>query len=210
MIALIILGALLFLILFILFLPLNVFISFKEEFYVKVKFAKIKLYETAKKNEQKGKKKVTQESSEKEEQSTIGQSKELFLFLKEKHGFFGAVKRLLSLFRTMLDHIKSPMRHIKLNNIRVAITVSGDDAAATAIEYGKVCSVAYPVLSYIDSFSSVKFKKIDIKSDFAENKKEFEFSLKIKIQIIYLLISAYKIYLDYKNFTLKENYDERK
>ena len=44
----------------------------------------------------------------------------------------------------------------------------------------------------------------------AENKKEFEFSLKIKIQIIYLLILAYKIYSDYKNFTLKENYDERK
>ena len=82
MIALIILGALLLLILLILFLPLNVFISFKEEFYVKVKFAEIKLYETTKKKKQKSKKKVTQSASKKEEQNAIGNSKELFLFLK--------------------------------------------------------------------------------------------------------------------------------
>ncbi len=210
MIALIIIGALLFLILLILFLPLNVFVSFKDEFYVKVKFVGIKLYETNEKKNQKDKKKTEGVSSEKEENMALGESKELFSFLKKKYGFIGGVKKLLVLFREMLAHIKPYLRHIKFKNIIVSITVSSDDAAATAIEYGKVCGLAYPVLSYLDSYSTVNFKKIDIKSDFDSNKKEFEFSLKIKLQIIYMLISVFKIYSDYKNFTLKENYDERK
>ena len=210
MTALIILAALIFLILLILFLPLNVFVSFKNDFFVKVSFAKIKLYETPNKKKQGGATNKKRTSPAKEDEEKFKEGKELFSFLKEKHGFFGAVKKLLALSRQMLAHIKALLKHTKLKNIRVAITVSGEDAADTAIKYGQVCSAAYPVLSYIDSFKTVSFKKIDIKSDFEENKKEFEFSFKIKIQIIYMLISAFKIYTDYKNFTLKENYNGRK
>jgi len=208
--ALIILTALIFLILLILFLPLNVFISFKKDFYVKVTFAKIKLYETSNKKKQDSGTKKKGTSPKNQDEEKFKEGKELFSFLKEKYGFFGAVKKLLALFREMLTHIKALLKHTKLKNIKVAITVSGDDAADTAIKYGQVCSATYPVLSYIDSFKTVNFKKIDIRSDFEENKKEFEFSLKIKLQIIYMLISAFKIYTDYKNFTLKENYNGRK
>lgn len=212
MIALIIIGALLLLILLILFLPLNVFVSFKNEFYVKIKFVGIKVYELLdERDKQKKRNKKSNDSKDKPQKTdTLNEAKGIFKFLKEKYGFFGAVKKLLGLFSEMLKHIKKQLKRIKFKNIKVDITVSGDDAADTAIKYGAVCSGVYPVLSFIDSFSTVEFKKIDIRSDFAENKKEFEFSFKIKLQIIYLLIAIFKIYTDYKNFTLKENYDERK
>ncbi len=214
MIALIILGALLILILLIFFLPVNVFVSFKNDFFVKIKFAGIKLFEIPKEKDKsktsKSDKKPEKKSVQKAEQPVFKQSKELFLFLKEKYGFFGAVKKVLLFLGNILTHIKKLLRHIKIEKIKLAITVSGDDAASTAIEYGKVCSAAYPVLSFLDSFSSISFKQIDINSDFTENKKEFEFSLNVKLQIIYMLIAAFKIYSEYKNFTLKENYNERK
>ena len=46
MIALIVIGVLFLLIALILFLPVNVFLKFDNEFYVKVNFAFIKLFET--------------------------------------------------------------------------------------------------------------------------------------------------------------------
>ena len=209
MIALLILGIFAFLIILILFLPVNAFISFKDEFYIKIKLAGIKLFEVPTKKD-KPKENTKKSDSQNESNSALDKAQGLFDFLKEKYGFFGAVKKLLVFFKDILTHIKKLLSHIKIKNINVKITVSGEDAASTAIEYGKVCSAVYPVLSFLDSFEKIEFKKIDINSDFSENKKEFEFSLKLKLQIIYMLIVAFKIYSNYKNFTLKENYNERK
>ena len=205
MIALIILCALILLVLLILFVPINLHLSYKEEFRLKIKFFGVKVFEFP------SKKKTTKTKEKENEQNNFSNAaKGLFGFLKETYGFSTAVKKVLKLFYDMLAHIKILLRHIKVKNIRLLIVVSGDDAASTAIEYGKVCSAAYPVIAFLDCFRGIDFKKIDIVSDFEENKKEFEFSLNVKIQVLYMLISAYKIYSDYKNFTLKENYNERK
>lgn len=213
MTALIIIGAILLLIFLVLFLPVNVFLKFQNDFFIKIKFAGIKLFEISEKEKKSDSDKKTDKDGKKNEDSenpALKQGKELFSFLKEKYGFSGAVKKVFSLLKDMLTHIKNLLRHIKIKKIKLDLTVSGADAADTAIEYGRICTAAYPVLAFFDSFSGIDFKQININSDFNGNKKEFEFSLVVKLQIIYLLIAAFKIYSEYKNFTIKENYNERK
>ncbi|MBR6510400.1 MAG: DUF2953 domain-containing protein [Clostridia bacterium] len=218
-IALIITGSVLALLLILslalLFLPVSVFIKFKEDFFVKIKFFGIKVYEIPQKKDKKDKtpKEISDKKAEKNEEKAenivLSKAKSFFGFFKKKYGFFGAVKKLLGFFNDALTHIKPFLRHIKVKKVILNLVISGDDAADTAIKYGQVCTAVYPVLSFFESVCGVDFKKINVKSDFTDNKNEFDFSLLIKLKIFYLLKTAFKVYKEYKNFTLKENYNER-
>lgn len=215
MTALIIIGAILLILsalAVILFLPLKVFVSFKEEFFVKIKFIGIKLFEIPEKEDKKeteikGENKKSEEKSN--ESETLKKAKQIFADLKEKHGTTEAVKKILQLLRNMLSHIKPYLRYIKIKKIVFNLTVATGDAASTAIEYGKICSAVYPVLAFLDTYKGVYFKKINVGTDFNSDKTVFNFSLQVRVPLIFLIIMAFKIISDYKIF-IEENNDERK
>ena len=83
------------------------------------------------------------------------------------------------------------------------MNVATDDAANTAIQYGAVCTAAYPLLSFFNTLANVQYKEIDIKSDFESKTPEFNFSLIIKCSVFYLIKIAFAVYNDYKNFTAR-------
>jgi len=212
LIALIIIGVILALILIVLLLPINVFLKFNEDFFVELSLAKIKLFQT-KTQESKPKQSTgaSAKQSEKENENLVfKQGKQLFSFLKEKYGFSGAVKTVLNFGKDVLTHIKKLLRHIKIKRVTLDITVASANAAETAIDYGKICSAAYPVLAILNSCAKIGFKQINIKSDFNGNASQFKFSANISLQIIFLLIAAYRVYSEYKKFVSKENFNERK
>ena len=215
MTALIIIGVILLVLLGItvlLFLPLKVFISFKEEFFVKVKFAGVKLFEIPEPSPKKKSKKAKKEQSKVEEKgglAVVDDAKKLFVKLKEKYGFLGAVKVIFAFLKETLSHIKPYFRHIKIKKIILNLTVASSDAATTAIEYGKVCSAVYPVLSFFDTFEQVYFRQINVGTDFQSQKPDFNFSLQVKVSIIYFIIMAFKVVFDYKKF-IEEKVYERK
>ena len=212
---LIIIGAILIVLLgltLLLFLPLKVYISFKEEFFIKVKFASVKIFEIPEKESNKRKKKKASGNSDRKEKSeseTFKDAKKLFVKLKEKYGFSKAVRKIFALLKEMLSHIKPYLSHIKIKKIVLNLTVASGDAATTAIEYGKICSAVYPVLSFFDTYKGVYFKEINVGTDFTSQKTVFDFSLQIKVPIIYFVIMAFKVVIDYKNF-IEEKVYERK
>lgn len=202
MIFLIILGVILLIILAVLFLPVSVSVDFKEDFFIKVFFAGIKVYELAP-NQKKPQKK--------EENTQIKEKpKSLFSNFKEKYGFSGAVKEFFVFFKDVFSHTKGFLRHIKIKRLKLFISVATDDAAKTAIEYGTVCAAAYPVLSALESVCNIKYKKIDIKSDFESKNPLYSFSFYIGLRIFFLLITLFKVYKDYKKFIARIETDERK
>lgn len=213
MIALTVIGILLAVIAIILFLPVSINLKFEEDFFVKVKFAFIKIYETKpqKKKYKANKKRADKDKeTEKPSENEIGaKGKEIFAILKSKYGFVGAVRTVLGLFGDMLAHIKSFLRHIKVKRVLLNITISGDNAAETAINYGKVCAAAYPVTSFLQNCSEIGFKQINIRSDFSGGKSEFGAALNIRMQVFFILIVAYRVYTEYKKFLVKENLNER-
>lgn len=198
-----VIGVIFIIIAAVLFLPITAHLAFKEDFTLKAFFAGIKVYELKEKEPQKAhakQKPVERGPQEKKDNA----AKQIFTKLKEKHGFVGTIKVLMSFFKDCLVHIKFLLRHIKFENVRLNLVYGGTDAADTAIKYGEICTAVYPVLTLLDTASNVKLKKIDVKSDFTEQKTEFDFSLKVKTRIFFLIIAAFRLYKTYKNFLYKE------
>lgn len=207
MIFLWILAALLLVLCAFLFLPVCVAVDFKDDFIFKIYFLKIKLYDSKR---EKSKPEQKKSNDKTQTETTKTKSKNLFLRFKEKFGFTRAVKEFFGFFKDAFSHIKGFLRHIKFEKVKFFINVASTDAAKTAIEYGVVCGVVYPVLTMLDSAGNIKYKKIDIKSDFGSENSDFNFSFLVKLRVFYLLVTLFKVYKDYKNFIARIETDERK
>ncbi|MBR7133250.1 MAG: hypothetical protein IKD04_06920 [Clostridia bacterium] len=210
MTALIIIGVILLILLLILFSPVRVWVSYEDSFHLKLYFAGIKIFSTKSDIGQEKEKTTDKGSDAKSENTAIKEGKRFFGFLKEKYGFSGAVKTVFGFIGDVLAHIKKLLRHIKFKSIILDISVSGDDAAKTAVEYGGVCAAVYPVLSVLDTCAGFSYKQINIKSDFVSENSRFRFSGSVILRVFFLLVAAIKIYSEYKKFVSKENFNERK
>lgn len=204
MIFLIIIGVILLLIALVLFLPVSVLVEFKEDFFVKIRFCSIKVYDL------KPTEKTEKQETETEKSEIKEKSESLFSKFKEKFGFSGAIKEFFAFFKDVFFHTKGFLRHIKIEKINLFIKIASSDAAKTAIDYGIVCATVYPVLAMIDSVGKIKYKKIDIKSDFESVSSDFSFGFNVKLKIFFLLITLFKVYKDYKKFTARIETNERK
>lgn len=192
----------------ILFIPVVVDLEYTDDFKFKVSFLKITLL-----NSEKGKKTKHEKSDGKQrgkKRSVLGDAKAYFTKVKNQKGFTGAVKEIMNLIRTIFSHIKWLLRYINICKVKLNINVGTPDAALTAMEYGTVCSAVYPVTAMLDAVANVGFKEINVNADFENSKSDFGFKAKVKMQIVYLLIAAFKIYRTLKKFITENVENERK
>lgn len=199
MIVLYIIGAILLLILGLLFLPIDLYLKFKEEFVVRIRFSGVKVFPFNRKKAKAEEKTVDDDAASDEEKSE-NEIKGLFSKLKEKYGFFTAVKMLLRFFNKVLSNIKPLLRHIKFKKVHLNLAVASGNAATTAIEYGVACSMVYPILSVIENVVNIDYKSINVKSDFEGQKPDFNFDLTVRMNLFYLGLTAIKVLKDYKDF----------
>lgn len=181
-------------------LPLKVEIKFENNFFIKVEFLKFTLYPKKKKTMKK-----SQNPQKPSTQSAEPKEKNLFEKLVDKKGFKGAISELFTFFKAVISPLGKFLKKLKFRKIDVRLSVVGSDAAATAIDYGIVCSVVYPVLSVFESIANAKYKRIDIRSDFEGKKSSFGFSLCVKASVIFILVFGYKIFKEYKNFCVRND-----
>lgn len=180
-----------------------------DGFFLKIKLAGIKLFEI--KPEENKKSSTDDTVSDKKAENEIDRSADgIIASLKKKYGFTGAIKQIFGFLSEALTRIKKNLRHIKIKNVRLSVTIAAENAAATAVDYGIVCSAVYPVLTLLNSCIGADFKKIDIKSDFTSNKPQLAAEADLKLRMLFLIGAAYGIYSEYKNFVSKENFNERK
>ncbi len=193
-----ILGGILCLTIVALLLPASVKLIYKDEFVYKFKiaFVTFDLERTKKPKKQNTHKKAQTKTETKKE-------KNFFEKLRDKKGFVGAVKEVFAFAKDCLVPLKRFLRFVKFCDIRLFIAVSGVDAAQIATNYGLVCSAVYPTLSFIENVANCKYKSIDVKSDFENKESNLTFSLKIKTNIIFILILAVRIFKEYKKFSVR-------
>ena len=198
MLLLYILGGFLCLVVIALLLPASVKLRYNGELDYKLKIAFVTL------NLEKGEKPKKQNSHKKvQTKSEPKKEKNFFEKLKDKKGFVGAVKEVFAFVKDCLIPLKLFLRFVKFRDIRLFIAVVGEDAAVTATNYGLVCSAVYPTLSFLESVANAKYKSVDVKADFENKKSDFTFSLKIKTNIIFILILAVRIFKEYKKFIVR-------
>jgi len=199
-----IIGAVILIILGLLFLPVTAHFKFKEDFFLSIRFCGIKVYELAEKEPKKAHK-APKSNEDKPQEREENAAVSLFKKLKKKYGFAGALKKLFGFFKVCLEDIKKLLGHIKIRNICLNLVYGSDDAADTAIKYGEICSAVYPVLALIDTAGNIEFKKINVSSDFGSPTAEFDISLKLRTRIFFMLMAAWRLYKKYKIFLNEED-----
>lgn len=201
MIALIIVGILLLFVIIVLLLPISLYLRYDDDFYFKVKIVGIKVYEI---EPEKGSAKSHLSDTE-SDKAVENQEKSFFKKLKDEKGFVGTVKETAKYIRDLLRVFGNNSKHITVKNFLLNITVAGDSAAKTAIEYGAVCTAVYPALSLINSLLNVKMKQVNINSDFNGGKPKFNVACTVKIRIIFALKVFKTALAEYNKFKLRND-----
>ena len=93
--------------------------------------------------------------------------------LKEQRGFFGALQFFADAGRMLGGALARIYRGIRIDRLVLHVSVTGEDAADTAIQYGRICAAAFPALSFLLGNTrgydpaSPRTKDIEIVPDYA-------------------------------------------
>lgn len=196
MIALYIILAVIALIVILFSIKVSVTAVYDETFTLDVKwlFIKFRIYpedeekkakKEAKKAEKEQKKKNSKKEKPKKEKTEESASPKSNIFrdFYNNQGFAATVNLIRTAAAQLGGFLKGVYRAFVIENLTVLLKVSaGDDAAQTAIKYGKVCSAVYPAMGFICSNMKVKQYDVNVVPDFisAENTATFKLSLSVR------------------------------
>ncbi len=113
--------------------------------------------------------------------------------LKEK-GLKGFIKILQEAAKLLSTSLRKLARHIRMPVFSLEIAVSTDDAAETAIRYGKICSVVYPAASFLLSSTKSKEYTVDIRPDFDRDSSRIRAEVVLKIRVLFLLLTGVSLF----------------
>ena len=196
MIALYIILAVIALIVILFSIKVSVTAVYDETFTLDIKwlFIKLRIYpedeekkakKEAKKAEKEQKKKNPKKEKPKKEKTEESASPKSNIFkdFYNNQGFAATVNLIRTAAAQLGGFLKGVYRAFVIENLTVLLKVSaGDDAAQTAVKYGKVCSAVYPAMGFICSNMKVKQYDVNVVPDFisAENTATFKLSLSVR------------------------------
>ncbi len=189
MIFLYILIAVLLVLFLITLMPLGIKAKFKNKVYcdLKIGFIKIRLLP-----EQPKKKKTEKKTIERKKKTENQKEKEISLKkLFKQNGVSGIINILKKIASLAAGALKDVFKHIIIRELIIDVVVGGDDAAETALSYGKICSVVYPAVSTITRICVCKSFNVLVSPDFKEGSKSYaDCILKADIKIFWLVKAA--------------------
>ena len=174
----------------VMFIPITLRASYKEDFWcaVYIGFVKLQLVPAKPKKE---KKKKVKKQTPKTEQSKKPTEKKPSLI--KKYGIewlLNLIKRVAELAVSALQDFFS---HILIKKFSLSISVAGDDAADTAIKYGKYCAVVYPAVGTIVRVVKCKGYGVDINPNFSEKAEtDINFDFVARVFVFRLVALAVK------------------
>ncbi len=179
------------LIAFLLLLPAKAKIVYKDNLDFAIKYCGFRIYDS-----KRPKKEKASEKSDSPPQKKTNFFKKAY----NKYGLVGAVKHYTKLVKQILKKTAWILKKVKIRNFKLFLAVTADNAADCAIEYGAVCAVLYPTLSFLSSIGDCKFKKIDILADYDSKSPRFELSADIKASLIFILVVLWNGFSEYKKY----------
>lgn len=174
----IILGIILF---FVLLLSIPVILDLEYTDTVKCKvswlFLKINIYPLPEKKEKKPKEEPEKkkEPKPKKEEPEKPKKENFLKTFYNNQGLSGVIELLRNCVAALKRFsIKFIKRAVIFKKLHLEIHITEDDAAATALKYGKVCSALYPSLGFICSNMRVKDYKVNVYADYCGEKTSVE------------------------------------
>lgn len=148
-----------------------------------------------KKKPKKQKKKIPKKKKEPSKKTGKKEKKPSYLKkLSDKKGLSGLVLMLTEIVKLIGTTAKGIYSNIVIEKLNLDITIVGDDAADTALKYGKLCGVFYSAVSVIcDNVKEVYDYNVNVTPDFDDEAKAKVFAdTKLYIRVFYVLKYALK------------------
>lgn len=178
------------------FIPITIKASYDENFSVSLNylFFKKTLIPTAeKKNKAKKSKKTTDENSKNKKTKKTEKIKKdnMFVSFYNNSGFHETVRLIADVAKVVKEYMNSLLiKHIVVKEMKLNLTVCGDDSADTAIKSGKISSAVYPSLGFLMSHLKVKKHDIKIIPDFINDESKASFYVCINIKPFWAISSS--------------------
>ena len=106
---------------------------------------------------------------------------------REKAAKKKKLEETIDLVKLLLKSAGKPVKrlisHIRITDVFIDITASGDDAAKAALNYGKINIAVNNLLTFLDQFVRLKVKEVNIDCDFESGKTDFMLYCKVKMRI---------------------------
>ncbi len=168
--------------------------EFFDEFKLSVKwlFIKFNILPVKKSNKPKKEKTPKKEKEKPQEEPTEEVPKEKGENVLKKfynnQGFDGVVELIRNTANSLDKLVHSLKKHIVFRELYLWMTVTGNcDAAETALNYGKICQMVFPSMSFICSNLTVKKYDVEIEPDFLGYKNTAQFAFSVSIRPIFLI-----------------------
>lgn len=112
-------------------------------------------------------------------------------------GFWSTVSYTARILLSLLQEIVNVLKYCKLKKLNIKAVCAGEDAAETAVDYGKCCAIIYPIAGFLSSNMKVKRKaqKIDIKCDYTNGENIFKYDILIMIRMYHAIAALFRIAL---------------
>lgn len=174
----------------VMFIPITLRASYKEKFWCAVYIGFVKLQLVPAKPKKEKKKKVKKQTPKTKQTKKATEKKPSLI---KKYGIewlLNLIKRVAELAVSALQDFFS---HILIKKLSLSISVAGDDAADTAIKYGKYCAVVYPAVGTIVRAVKCKGYGVDINPNFSEKAEtEINFDFVARVFVFRLVALAVK------------------
>lgn len=202
MIALIIFGAIVGILFILLLLSVTVDLTFDSKLMLKIKYLGITLFDNQKRVSVKKSKKKKSKSSSNDDAPA---KKDGFVKKTYKQkGLLGTINYFSDILVIVIKKLWWVVKRLKFRRFKLDIIIATADAADTAMQYGKICAAVYPIISLLQSVNDFKAKNINISADFDKTESQFKTSIFVKTQVIYLLITAIGILVQFLKLQRKE------
>lgn len=170
--------------------PVIVDVQFKDSFLVKIKVLGIPITVFPQKEKpQTEEKKVKKEKKKKPEKEKTGKFSKIKGILESK-GLSGLLDFFKELAGVAAGTGKKLFSHLVIYQLSVDISISNEDAAKTAIQYGQACAVVYPAMSMITTVAKCKQSHVCVIADFDDKKTKADFRLKAGMRPIFVLTAG--------------------
>ncbi len=194
----IIFGGILALILALLMVPVHITADWNKKLSVKVRYLFIKktLFPMEKKEEPKEK----EEEIKPTEKQTTKKKKKHRLTLEE------TIDKIIDAVNRYGPGAKMILRNIRVHSLELFWKIAGEDAAACAIRYGKICAFLSTALGFFRNFMRIEKSSFRVYPDFTAEKEDIRVNADVEFNPLIILIGAVRIAVAF----VKNIFEEKK
>ena len=160
-----------------LLVPIRIFLRYDKDLQFRIKYGPISVYDSQKPSEEPPKAETPPPAKKKSKGSGIGKLLD-FLGLSEissitnvrssvsRVGIVGTLQAVFIGIKRLFARISRLVRKGTFKKFRLSILVGDEDSGDAALQYGQVCAVTFPLLSFIKSVMGFSEQQVDIRCDY--------------------------------------------